>query len=184
MHHFIAIGGFRFELQSGNAQIGSNLMIFLPPVVEILQMILKNNRASVLCPFKLYASFCSHRWIAIWVTVQKWTNWVLTSVTLTFDLWPWPLAWTSLLSMVITWQGPSHSISSLQKQKPELWYCKIFLDWSTFHIHSRISRKQLLDIYKSSIRGITYCHMFVSEPTMTWCELSLFYCFEDRILPM
>ena len=25
-----------------------------------------------------------------------------TSVTLTFDLWPWPFAWTSLLSMVIT----------------------------------------------------------------------------------
>ena len=27
---------------------------------------------------------------------------VLTSVTLTLDLWPWPFAWTSLLSMVIT----------------------------------------------------------------------------------
>ena len=32
MHHFIAIGEFRFELQSGNAQIGSNLTIFLPSV--------------------------------------------------------------------------------------------------------------------------------------------------------
>ena len=29
-------------------------------------------------------------------------NWVVTSVTLTFDLWPWPFAWTSLLSLVIT----------------------------------------------------------------------------------
>ena len=28
--------------------------------------------------------------------------WVVTSVTLTFDLWPWPFAWTSLLSLVIT----------------------------------------------------------------------------------
>ena len=28
MHHFIAIGEFTFELQSGNAQIGSNLTIF------------------------------------------------------------------------------------------------------------------------------------------------------------
>ena len=26
----------------------------------------------------------------------------MTSVTLTFDLWPWPFAWTSLLSLVIT----------------------------------------------------------------------------------
>ena len=32
MHPFIAIGGFRFELQSGRAQIGLNLTIFLPPV--------------------------------------------------------------------------------------------------------------------------------------------------------
>ena len=29
-------------------------------------------------------------------------SWVLTSVTLTFDLWPWSFAWTSLLSLVIT----------------------------------------------------------------------------------
>ena len=27
---------------------------------------------------------------------------LLTSVTLTFNLWPWPFRWTSLLSMVIT----------------------------------------------------------------------------------
>ena len=26
----------------------------------------------------------------------------MTSVTLTFDLWPWPFAWTSLLSLVMT----------------------------------------------------------------------------------
>ena len=36
------------------------------------------------------------------VTVRKRLSWVLTSVTLTFDLWPWPFAWTSLLSLVIT----------------------------------------------------------------------------------
>ena len=55
VHHFIAIGEFKLELQSGNAQIGAKL--------------------------------------------------VLTSVTLTFDLWPWPFAWTSLLSMVITFEN-------------------------------------------------------------------------------
>ena len=65
-------------------------------------MTLKNNRAPLLCPFKLYASFPSHRWIPIWVTVRKPTNWVLTCVTLTFDRGPWPFAWTSILSMVIT----------------------------------------------------------------------------------
>ena len=29
MHHFVAIGEFKLELQSGNAQFGSKLMIFL-----------------------------------------------------------------------------------------------------------------------------------------------------------
>ena len=41
-------------------------------------------------------------WIQTGVTVRKRLIWVVTSVTLTFDLWPWPFAWTSLLSLVIT----------------------------------------------------------------------------------
>ena len=53
--------------------------------------------SSMLC-----ASFCIHMWIQTGVTVRKLLNWVLTSVTMTFDPWPWPLARTSLLSMVIT----------------------------------------------------------------------------------
>ena len=41
-------------------------------------------------------------WIQTGVRVRKRLSWVLTSVTLTFDLWPWPFAWTSLLTMIIT----------------------------------------------------------------------------------
>ena len=41
-------------------------------------------------------------WNQTGVTVRKRLSWVVTSVTLTFDLWPWPFAWTSLLSLVIT----------------------------------------------------------------------------------
>ena len=41
-------------------------------------------------------------WIRIGVTVRKRLNGVMTSVTLTFDLWPWPFAWSSCMSMVIT----------------------------------------------------------------------------------
>ena len=41
-------------------------------------------------------------WIQTGGTVRKRLNGVMTSVTLTFDLWPWPFAWTSLLSLVIT----------------------------------------------------------------------------------
>ena len=66
------------------------------------RMTLKNNRAPLLSNIKLYASFHNHTWIQTGVTVRKRLSWVLTSVTLTFDLWPWPFAWTSLLSLVIT----------------------------------------------------------------------------------
>ena len=65
-------------------------------------MTLKNNRAPLLSIIKLYASFHHHMWIQTRVTVRKRLSWVLTSVTLTLDLWPWPFAWTSLLSLVIT----------------------------------------------------------------------------------
>ena len=36
------------------------------------------------------------------VTVWKRLNWVLTSLTLTFELWHWTFAWTSFLPMVVT----------------------------------------------------------------------------------
>ena len=65
-------------------------------------MTLKNNRAPLLSIIKLYASSHHHIWIQTGVTVRKRWSWVVTSVTLTFDLWPWPFAWTSLLSLVIT----------------------------------------------------------------------------------
>ena len=76
---------------------------FLEPCdLEIWRMTLKNNRAPLLCCFQLCAWFHCHMWIQTRVRVRKRLSWVLTSVTLTFDLWPWPFAWTSLLTMVIT----------------------------------------------------------------------------------
>ena len=65
-------------------------------------MTLKNNKASLLSNIKLCASFHHRMWIQTEVMVRKGLSWFLTSVTLTFDLWPWPFAWTSLLSLVIT----------------------------------------------------------------------------------
>ena len=76
---------------------------FLEPCdLEIWRMTLKNNRAPLLSNIKLYASFRHHMWIQTGVTVRKRLSWVVTSVTLTFDLWPWPFAWTLLWSLVIT----------------------------------------------------------------------------------
>ena len=101
VHHFVAIGEFKLELQSGNAQSRSNSTIFRACDLEIWQMTLKNNRVPLLSNIKLYASF-HHMWIQTGVTVWKRLSWVVTSVTLTFDLWPWPFAWTLLWSLVIT----------------------------------------------------------------------------------
>ena len=76
---------------------------FLEPCnLEIWRMTFKNNRTPLLSIIKLYASFHHHMWIQTGVTVWKRLSWVVTSVTLTFDLWSWPFAWTSLLSLVIT----------------------------------------------------------------------------------
>ena len=90
MHHFVAIGEFKLVLQSGNAQSGSNLMIFWACDLEIWRKTLKNNRAPLLSNIKLYVSFHHHLWIQTGVTVWKQLSRVVTSVTLTFDLWPWP----------------------------------------------------------------------------------------------
>ena len=116
--HFIAIGEFKLELQSGNTQFGSNLTIFravwpwnltddleqgksegwiwklrpayspetpnlgqnrwcfVPCDLEIWWMTLENYRASLLCCFKLCATFHSYWWIQTWVTVRKRPIWV------------------------------------------------------------------------------------------------------------
>ena len=101
VHHFVAIGEFELELQSGNAQSGQIRRFLEPCDLEIWRMTLKNNRAPLLSNIKLYASFHHHMWIQTGVTVRKRLSWVVTSVTLTFDLWPWPFAWTLLWSLVI-----------------------------------------------------------------------------------
>ena len=54
----------------------------------------KNDRASLLCCFKLCATVHSHRWIQTGVAVRKRPIWVkfddfFSRVTLKFDVWPW-----------------------------------------------------------------------------------------------
>ena len=62
--------------------------------LEIWWMTLQNDRAPLLCYFKLCASFCTHWWIQTWVTVQKHPIWVkinnfFSRVTFKLDRWPW-----------------------------------------------------------------------------------------------
>ena len=72
VHYFIAMGEFKLELQSGNAQFRSKSAIFWVPCdLEIWPMNLKNNRAPLLYFIKLCASFQSHGLIQTGVTVRK-----------------------------------------------------------------------------------------------------------------
>ena len=102
VRHFVAIGEFKLELQPETPDLGQIRRFLETCDLEIWRMTLKNNRTPFLSIIKLYASFHHHMWIHTGVTVRKRLSWVLTSVTLTFDLWPWPFVWTSLLSLVIT----------------------------------------------------------------------------------
>ena len=70
VHHFTAISEFKLELQSGNAQSGSNSTIF-KAVQPWNSTDDQNNRAHLLCYFKLCASFHTHWWSQIWVPVRK-----------------------------------------------------------------------------------------------------------------
>ena len=63
VHYFVAIGEFKLELESGNAQFGSNSTIFRAVWPWNWRMTLKNNKAPFLCCFKLCASFGNHWWI-------------------------------------------------------------------------------------------------------------------------
>ena len=90
---------WRYSPETPN--LGQIRWLFEPCDLEIWLMTLKNNRAPLLSNIKLCASFHHHMWIQTGVTVRKRLSWVVTSVTLTFDLWPWPFSWTSLLSLVI-----------------------------------------------------------------------------------
>ena len=62
--------------------------------LQTWQMTLKNNRAPLLCYFKLCASFRTHWWFKTWVTVRKRPIWVkindfFSHVTFKLHRWPW-----------------------------------------------------------------------------------------------
>ena len=56
--------------------LGENGWCFVLCDLEIWWMTLENNRASLLCCFKLCATFHSHRWIKTGLTVRKRPIWV------------------------------------------------------------------------------------------------------------
>ena len=61
VHHFKAMGEFKLQLQSGNAQFGSKSAFFVPCDLQMWRITLKIKRAPLLCCFKLRAS-CHCHW--------------------------------------------------------------------------------------------------------------------------
>ena len=82
-----AIGIFKLELQSRNAQFGSKLVIFF--YLENWRMTLKNNRAPFLYHIKLCAAFQSHWYIQTGDTVRKCS--ILVKIGVFSPAWPWKL---------------------------------------------------------------------------------------------
>ena len=94
---------------------------FVPWELEIWRMTFKNNRAPLLCCFKLCASFHSHRWIQTKVTVRKRSIRVKISdflyrVTLKFDGWPWKTTGHSFYAT----SSVVHHFTAIGEFKPEL----------------------------------------------------------------
>ena len=114
VHHFIAICEFKLELQSGNAQFGSKSTSFEPCNLEIWQMTLKNNRASLLCYLKLCASFHRHLWIQTGFTspIRVKIADYLGCVILKFDRWPGKTIGSASGSRDFTRFGPGGSTLS------------------------------------------------------------------------
>ena len=78
VHHFKAMGEFKLELQSGNAQFGWKSTISFAVWPWNLTVTLKNNRPPLLNHIKLCALFYRQMSIQTGVTVRKRPNWVLT----------------------------------------------------------------------------------------------------------
>ena len=125
-------------------------------------MTLKNNRAPLLSNIKLCASFHCHMWIQTEVTVRKRLNRVMTSVTLTFDLWPF--AWTSRLSMVIT----PVNFRMIRWQK----HCqKGVTDGQTDVPTDRQIERSVLKAAWSQLKRVSKCYLWNGEHFVNTLEL-------------
>ena len=93
---------------------------FVPCDLAIWWMTLKNHRTPLLSNIKFCASFHHHVWIQTGVTARNRLSWVLTYVTLTFDLWPWPLhghhfsQWWQLLE-ISCWYGDRNIVKRVSQ---------------------------------------------------------------------
>ena len=70
-HQWIQTGVLLLQFRNGKWVKIDVFFFFVSHDLEIWQMTLKNNRAPLLCYFKLWASFRNHWWIQTGITVWK-----------------------------------------------------------------------------------------------------------------
>ena len=94
LHHFKAMGEFKLSYSSETINSGQNRRFVVSCDLEIWRMTLLNNRAPLLCCFKLCVSFHSHQWIQSGATTRTGPVWVkiddfFSRLTLKSEGWPW-----------------------------------------------------------------------------------------------
>ena len=158
--------------------LGQIRQFLVPCDLEIWRMTLKNNRAPLLSNIKLYVSF-HHMCVQTGVTVRKRLSWVVTSVTLTFDLRSWPYAWTLPWSYVITpeifmmmrwWEHSQKGVTDRQTDRQ--WENTIHrAAWSQL----RIWLRPKLDLKKRCVlkNGLSRalrssCHSLMMKGSLIW----------------
>ena len=129
VHPFKAISEFKLELKARNAQFRSkSANLFVLCELGIWRMTLKNNRAPLLCYYKLCVSFQSHGSIQTGVTVRKRPiqvkiNNFLSCATLIIGIWPWKtigLLFYTTLSLVHHFKAIWESNWSYHPETPNL----------------------------------------------------------------
>ena len=100
VHHFITIGELKLELQSGNAQFELKSIIFLVMWPWNLTDDLEKLEGTSLKPHQALCIISSPLVNSNWSYNPETTKLGVDLCDL--ELWPWPFAWTLLLSLVIT----------------------------------------------------------------------------------
>ena len=91
VHHFKVICELNLRYSPVTPNSCQNKQIFVLCDLEFWQMTLKNNKAPLLCCFKLCASFHSHQWFKTGVTVRKCQIWVKSDFFVQWDLEIWQM---------------------------------------------------------------------------------------------
>ena len=161
---------------------------FLEPCdLEIWLMTLKNNMAPLLCYFKLYASFHSHRWIQAGVTVRQCPIWVkiddfFSRVTLQFDVWHWKTighlfyATSSFVHHFVALVNSNWSYSPETPNLGQIWRFLELCDLEIWRMTLKNNRAPLLHYFKLCA---SFCSHLCIQTAVTVRKRPIWVKFDD-----